>query len=104
MTREEAAIKLTVHYMSCGMLMPLGWLDKNGEGSELFEAFKMAQDALRGKDMNVHTNADRIRAMSDEELANVISCPQEFFGLMGCPDVRDCTTCKQKWLKQPAEV
>lgn len=47
MTREEAAMKLATHYMSCGMLMPLGWLDKNGEGSELFEAFKMAQDALR---------------------------------------------------------
>ena len=50
------------------------------------------------------TNGDRIRAMSDEELANVISCPQEFFALMGCPDALDCSACKLDWLKQPAEV
>lgn len=47
MTREEAAMKLATHLMSCGLLMPIGWVDKNGEGSELFEAIRMAQDALR---------------------------------------------------------
>lgn len=47
MTREEAALKLSFHLMQCGMLMPIGWVDENGKGSELFEAFKMAQDALR---------------------------------------------------------
>ena len=48
------------------------------------------------------TNADRIRAMSDEELA-------EFISACGCPDHRNyceevsCTVCAFKWLKQPAE-
>lgn len=47
MTRSEAAMKLTTHIMQCGMLMPIEWLQKNGEGSELMEAFQMAIDALR---------------------------------------------------------
>ena len=47
------------------------------------------------------TRADRIRAMSDEELA-------EFIYYCGCPDhARDCTgsckDCTMEWLKQPAE-
>jgi hypothetical protein len=47
------------------------------------------------------TNADRIRAMSDEELA-------EFISSCGCPDhARDCrktcTDCVMKWLGEPAE-
>ena len=47
------------------------------------------------------TNADRIRAMSDEELA-------EFISSCGCPDhakscMASCTDCTLKWLKQPAE-
>ena len=49
----------------------------------------------------VITNADRIRAMSDEELAEFLSC----YGCP-CPD-RDChASCKDcvvQWLKQPAE-
>lgn len=45
------------------------------------------------------TNADRIRAMSDEELA-------EFISSCGCPDhARNCTDsckdCTMEWLKQP---
>ena len=49
------------------------------------------------------TNADRIRAMSDEELAEVLA-----FGLgcllkaPHCMDT-DCRPCYLKWLKQPAE-
>ena len=47
------------------------------------------------------TNADRIRAMSDEELA-------EFITSCGCPDharscQRSCEQCNLEWLKQPAE-
>ena len=49
------------------------------------------------------TNADRIRAMSDEELADVVA------NGVGCvrkaPHCRadDCTPCILDWLKQPAE-
>ena len=47
MTRSEAALKLTLHLHSCGMLMPEEWLARNGEGSELQESFKVAIDTLR---------------------------------------------------------
>ena len=48
------------------------------------------------------TNADRIRAMSDEELA-------EFISSCGCPDharncADSCKDCTMDWLKQPVEV
>lgn len=44
------------------------------------------------------TNADRIRAMSDEELAEWIDfCPH-----VRCPR-ESCETCLLAWLKQPAE-
>lgn len=58
--------------------------------------------------MPTQTNADRIRAMSDEELAGVLST-----ACLGCP-VKECRLhnyasygCKNKflqWLKQPAEA
>ena len=54
------------------------------------------------KDTNVLTNADRIRAMSDEELADFITSQNR--GI--CTDI-----CREmhyqsnlEWLKQPAEV
>ena len=53
------------------------------------------------------TNADQIRAMSDEELAQLLvdgcrgsKCeeqPQNEFGSVNCFD------CRMKWLKQPAD-
>ena len=60
------------------------------------------------KDTNVLTNADRIRAMSDEELAN------KLYALSNC-EMQDCKECLLfkvgcgsaksilEWLKQPAE-
>jgi hypothetical protein len=47
------------------------------------------------------TKADRIRAMSDEELA-------EFISDCGCPNhsmdcMKSCKDCTLKWLKQPVE-
>ena len=50
------------------------------------------------------THADRIRAMSDEELAKVME------RVLGCPVTgdcekmsRDCNDCWLDWLQQPAE-
>lgn len=68
--------------------------------------------AYRGKDNQARcgsfvgkvTNADRIRAMTDEELAKVIICPKQ-----ECDKVHillgrtDCEACALEWLKQPAE-
>ena len=48
------------------------------------------------------TNSDRIRAMSDEELANVVVCPHCKTNWDKCTD--DCFACRLEWLKQPAEV
>ena len=49
----------------------------------------------------VLTNADRIRAMSDEELADVVRCPHTGNWDL-CKD--DCKNCRIKWLKQPADM
>ena len=51
----------------------------------------------------INTNADKIRAMSDEELADVVAngvgCVRK---APHCMD-DDCTPCIRKWLQQPAE-
>ena len=50
---------------------------------------------------SVVTNGDRIRAMSDEELAEFnISCP---FIDEECT-MKGCYACILEWLKQPCEV
>lgn len=55
------------------------------------------------KDKNVLTNADRIRGMNDEQLAEVIMCP---YGSE--PDVcctkGTCLTCCTDWLLEPAKT
>ena len=50
------------------------------------------------------TNADRIRSMTDEELAKTLGdkciCPPT----SGCAEVcGDCVACWLEWLQQPAE-
>ena len=54
------------------------------------------------------TNADRIRSMSDEELANFIpdwrhtkACKCNEHEFIGCDN--QCEKCVLEWLKQPAE-
>ena len=49
------------------------------------------------------TNADRIRAMTDEELVEVVPCPS-IFSLFACRKSEPCRKCKLDWLKQPVEV
>lgn len=49
------------------------------------------------------TNADRIRAMSDEELAAYLLCPRDFDPNMYCRNLT-CRECVVEWLRQPAEV
>lgn len=48
------------------------------------------------------TNADRIREMPDEELADVIGCP---FGIDAdiCFSQKSCAVCVLKWLRSPVE-
>lgn len=52
------------------------------------------------------TNAERIRAMSDEELASVVMCPNDAsLANISCDksDHCDCYACILDWLHQPAE-
>lgn len=76
-----------------------------------------ACDALRGtygidSDPEIITNADRIRAMSDEELAEFISRieigdfgPQVYGKTFCdlCSGQYECDDCRLWWLQQPAE-
>lgn len=52
------------------------------------------------------TNADRIRAMSDEELTKLLSAPCPLLRRdddKGCPNPKPCRECIAEWLKQTAE-
>ena len=49
----------------------------------------------------IETKADRIRAMSDAELANIVVCPHCKTNWDKCTD--DCFACRLEWLRQPAE-
>lgn len=77
-------------------------------GMELCDAVDMAIDALReqeGKDTYAPTNADRIRAMTDEELAEFIATTFEngrisVFAIY--PELTE-NHCGLDWLQQPAE-
>ena len=71
------------------------------------EHYKKAEDFSRKliDHAKPQTNADRIRAMSDEELAKV---PSQFgyscvFPQKECGESDTCEKCLLEWLKQPAE-
>ena len=59
----------------------------------------------KAKEKYVMTNADLIRAMSDEELAANLMCPNEM-GIADIPcdksDKCDCYKCLLDWLRQSA--
>ena len=53
-------------------------------------------------DPKIETNADRIRAMTDEELAKIIMCPYDN-DHNSCVPGSNCLDCCLKWLQQPCE-
>lgn len=63
-------------------------------------------ELFRGLAPEPQTNADRIRAMSDEELAKWFLsagiCIRDFEDCSKCDGV-SCRQCRMNWLKQPAE-
>ena len=83
------------------------------------DALDMAISALRQQDhfrevtkkVEPMTNADRIRAMSDEELVSFLmrlmghaQCFAEgIFPYHPCPQNQNCKQCGIDWLQQPAE-
>ena len=73
----------------------------------LREALDMAVKALEDvtdKNVGKMTNADRIRSMTDEELANIVECPygNPYFD-EHLPCKGSCHDCLLIWLQQPAE-
>lgn len=82
----------------CGQACPYNTLDgcKVKEYNAICPLTNMATPVTEYR----MTNADRIRAMSDEELADVVVCPHTGNWDL-CRD--DCKKCRLEWLKQPAE-
>jgi hypothetical protein len=62
----------------------------------------------KAKEENVVTNADRIRAMSDEELAEdyckTLLKVMHYFGIKNTGILEDAVRARLEWLKQPVEV
>jgi hypothetical protein len=71
----------------------------------------MRYDGFISPDTKPKTEADRIRAMSDEELAEMLSNACAFREYCyGCPAEKNCPQCPgesvgvwEEWLNQPAE-
>lgn len=65
---------------------------------------RMCSTAEGCKDYTQPTNADRIRAMSDEELKEVVVPPDEWCTMFHCGQFDDnCFDCTLAWLQQPVE-
>lgn len=47
------------------------------------------------------TNGDKIRAMTDEELVDVIHCP--LVEVDGCHTGKSCALCILRWIRSPVE-
>ena len=76
---------------------------ENGNLAEWCNAWRIAaKEALQPK-----TNADRIRAMSDEELENAVGHRSLCYYIQDetnfCNERETCGDCIREWLKQPAE-
>ena len=90
------------------------YITKNGrcglKGSYAYRHGCFGEDMCRCREPM--TNADRIRAMSDEELAgflmklmhNNVQCFGEgMFPYHPCPQEQNCKQCGLDWLQQPVE-
>ena len=66
------------------------------------ENLKRLQDAEIGKSQRKQSNAQRIRNMTDEELAEIVVCPFDRDPSV-CRYKGTCLDCCLEWLKQPVE-
>lgn len=90
------------------------WLADVGEGIKYYamNCDKNATELRPDRNPDIITNADRIRSMSDEELAEFISrieigdFGQQVYGKTFCDMCKgqyECDDCRLWWLQQPAE-
>ena len=98
MTTKEAIKVLRTESVELGGSVP--------SVCRFLEALDMAVKALEDvtdKDVGKMTNADRIRAMSDEELVVVMYHPFcDKRTDKECKAFGDCNQCALEWLQQPA--
>ena len=66
-----------------------------------YDLRKVRPRCKKSRTPEVLTNADKIRSMTDEELARVMDmvCPPD----TACNDGQQCIKCWIEWLKQPVE-
>ena len=82
-----------------------GWLNGKDAITEICKKCRYICGEPTKWKAKLMTNAERIRAMSDEELADVLDCPKGLFDRMDCFYTdKDCDECILEWLKQSAEV
>ena len=72
--------------------------------SEQMQKLADRYEKATGKKFDVKTNAQKIRSMSDEELAEFLADANAEYCHAGlCKDGETCRICCFKWLPQPAE-
>ena len=108
MTRDEA-IECLSERISIGKTCEQSCMVGFGVNIDtLDEAFDMAISALRHQDVTDKyvgkmTNAQKIRAMSDDELAEFLEANAEYCHVGLCKDGETCRICCLNWLQMPAE-
>ena len=86
MQKDEAIKILARHLMQCGMLMPIEWVQKNGEDSEFMQAYKMAMDALKNEPVRCKDCKYKFNANGHDKKG----CPLDGVGLMNDDDFCSC--------------
>ena len=72
--------------------------------SEQMQELADRYEKATGKKFGAKTNAQKIRAMSDKELAEFLADADAEYCHVGlCQDGETCRICCLKWLQQPAE-
>ena len=72
--------------------------------SEQMQKLADRYEKATGKKFDVKTNAQKIRSMSDEELAELLADANTEYCHVGlCKDGETCRICCLRWLQQPAE-
>ena len=98
--------------MKMSMEYPCIYFEKNGRCRKFSDDTSVSYCVMGPCPEQTLSNADRIRAMSDEELAEFISrieigdFGQQVYGKTFCDMCKDqyeCDDCRLWWLQQPAE-
>ena len=71
--------------------------------SEQMQKLADRYEKATGKKFDVKTNAQKIRSMTDEELAEFLDENAEYCHVGLCEDGETCRICCLRWLQMPAE-